>query len=66
MTLRGKQIVLVDFDATMMADFIDEAKLDHEDGKKDTDIDKPDKFSNSKWVAWEDMVYTYFTTLKKT
>ena len=33
LTLRGKHIVLADFDATIMADCIDEAKLDHKDGK---------------------------------
>ena len=32
----------------MMTYCIDEAKLDHEDGKKDTDIDKPDTFSHIK------------------
>ena len=35
LTLRGKHVVLADFDVTMMADFIDEEKLDYEDGKKD-------------------------------
>ena len=58
MTLRGKQSVLSDFDTTMMADCIHEAKLDYKDGKKDPDIKKPDKFSHVKWVAWEAMVYT--------
>ena len=64
LTLRGKHIVLADFDATMMGDYIDEANLDYEDGKKGPYIEKPDKFSHNKWVAWEDMVYTYFTTTK--
>ena len=64
MTLRGKHIVLADFDATTMADCIYEAKLDYEDGKKDLYIEKPDKFLHSKWVAWEEMVYTYFTAMK--
>ena len=49
----------------MMADCIYEAKLYYEDGKKDLNIKKPDKFSHSKWVAWEETVYTYFTTMKK-
>ena len=64
MTLRGKHIVLADFYATMMADCIYEARLEYEDGKKDPDIDKPDKFSHSKWVSWEDMVYNYFTAME--
>ena len=51
MTLRSKQIVLADFDATIMAYFIDEEKLDYEDVKKDPDIEKLDKFSHIKWVA---------------
>ena len=48
----------------MMSDCLDEDKLNYEYGKKDPDIDKTDKFSHSKWVAWEDMVYTYFTATK--
>ena len=58
LTLRGKHIALDDFDATMMADCIDEDNLDYEYGKKVSDIKKPDNFSHIKWVAWEDMVYT--------
>ena len=64
MTLRGEHIVLANFDATMVADCIDEEKLDYEDGKKDLDIKKHDKFSHIKWVAWEEMVHTYFTSMK--
>ena len=48
----------------MMAYFIDEAKLDYQDGKKDPDIDKPDTFSQRKWLAWEETVYTYFNAAK--
>ena len=44
LTLRGKQIVSDDFDTTMVAYCIDEAKLDYEDGKNDPDIEKNDKF----------------------
>ena len=46
LTLRGKQIVLADFDANMMAYCIDEEKLNYKDGTKDPDINKPDKFSH--------------------
>ena len=56
MILRGQQIVLADFDATMMEACIDEAKLKFEGGKKDPYIEKTDKFSHSKWVSWEDMI----------
>ena len=35
LNLRGKQNVLADFDSTIIADCIYEAKLDYEDGKKD-------------------------------
>ena len=52
LTLRGKHIVLDDFDATTMVACIYEAKLDYEDGKKNPDIKKPDKFSHIKCVAW--------------
>ena len=38
LNLGGKHHVLSEFDATMMTDFIDEEKLDYEDGKKDPDI----------------------------
>ena len=47
-----------DFDATMIADFIDESKLEYKDGKKYPDIERPDKFSQIKWLAWEEVVYT--------
>ena len=47
-TLRGKNIVLDDFYATIMADYIYEEKLDYKDGKKDLDIKKPDNFSHGK------------------
>ena len=57
-TLKGKKIVLADFYVTMMADCLDESKLDYEDGNKDQDIEKPDKLSHIKWVAWKEMVYT--------
>ena len=53
MTLRVKHIVVSDFDATVMVDFIYEAKVYYEDGKTDSDIEKPDKFSHKKWVSWE-------------
>ena len=49
----------------MVAYCIDETKLEYGDGKKYPDTENPDKFSHSKWVAWEEMVYTYFTATKK-
>ena len=48
----------------MMADCINEAKFDHEYGKKDPDTKKHDKFSHRTWVTLEEMVYTYFTATK--
>ena len=53
LTLRGKKIDLSDFDATMMADIIHEARLDCEGGKHDLDNDKTDDFSQSRSVGWE-------------
>ena len=47
-----------------MVVYINEAKLDYKDGKKDPDIEKPDKISHNKWVAWEEIVYTHFTAMK--
>ena len=35
----------------MMVDCIDETKLEYEYGKMNPDINKPDNFSHSKWVA---------------
>ena len=64
MSLRGKHMVLADFDANMMADCIYEKKLDYENGKKEPDIEKYDQLSYSKWVSWEEMVYTYFINTK--
>ena len=63
-TLRGKQIVLADFDTTRMADCIYEAKLDYQDVKKEPYIDKLHKLSRIKWLSWQKMVYTYFTDMK--
>ena len=48
----------------MMEDCIDEAKFDYKDGKKDPDIEKTENFSHSKWVAWWERVYNYFTATK--
>ena len=64
MNLRGKQIDISDFDATIMEDCKDEANLDYGYGEKDPDAKKPDMFSHRKWVAWEKTVYTYFTDIK--
>ena len=64
LNLRGKQIVLADFDSTMMTDCIYEEKLGCEDRKKDLYINKPYRFSHRKWVACEDMLHTYFTAIK--
>ena len=64
LTIRGKHIDLADFDDTMMEDCIDENKIDYEDGKKDPDTKKPDKFSHSTCIAWEETVCTYFTAIK--
>ena len=47
-----------------MTDCIDKAKLDYDYGKKYPYIKKPDNFSHCKQVAWGDIVYTYFTTIK--
>ena len=51
LTLSEKQIELYDFNATTMAECIDEAKFDYEDRKKDPDIEKPDNISHRKWLA---------------
>ena len=64
LTLRGKYIFLAYFDATMMVYCIYEEKLDYYDWKKDPDIEKLDKLSHRKWVAYNEMVYTYFNTMK--
>ena len=64
MNLKGKHIILDDFDATVMVYCIYEAKLDYEDRKKDPDIKKPNNLLRNKWLALEEMVYTYFTTMK--
>ena len=62
--LRGKQIFLADFYATMVSYCKDEANLDHEDRKKDPYIENPDNLSHSKWVVWDEMVYTSFTSME--
>ena len=52
------------FDIAVMNDSITEAELEYEDSKKDSDIDKPEKFSYEKWNQWEESVYNYFTAEK--
>ena len=48
----------------MISDCIDEAKLDYKYWKKEPDIDKPDNFSHRNWVSREEMVFTYFNSMK--
>ena len=49
---QGGYIVLDVFHDTIMAYCIDETKLYYEDGKNNPYIEKTDKFSHIKWVAW--------------
>jgi hypothetical protein len=64
LTLRGLEVDITSFNDVMLTDSIDEAKLEYEEGKVESALAKPDKFSHDKWSIWEEAIYNYFTSLK--
>jgi len=64
LTLRGLQVDITAFDDEMLTEAIDEAKLEYEEGKVESVLAKPEKFSHEKWSIWEESIYNYFTSLK--
>ena len=64
--LRGKIIDLNNFNTDILADAIEKSGIDFEDtrdGKRD--LSNPKEFSREKWSQWENIIYKYFTTRKK-
>ena len=62
-SLRGKSLDVVTFynhDAQL--DAIEESELDYEELKKESNLDKPEKFKTEKWTEWEESVYNYFAS----
>ena len=65
-TLQGKIINLNNIKTDILADDIDYYRLNFEDtrdGKGETS--NPKEFSHEKWYHWEDRIYNYFTSRKK-
>ena len=66
MTLRGKIIDINNFKNDILADAIDDLWLDFEDTRDGKGyMSKPNKFSHEKWTQWEDSIYNYFMSRKK-
>lgn len=56
--------IVAHFDADALEESTEESKLDYEKSKKDSDLDKPSKFSPDKWVEWEESIYNYLMDVK--
>ena len=66
MTLRGKIIYLKNFRTDILADAIEDSRIDFEytrDGKGE--LRKTKEFSHEKWTQWEDIIYNYIASNKK-
>ena len=63
LTLRGKIINLKNFKTDILADEIEDSRIDFED-KRDGkgELRKTKEFSHEKWTQWEDNIYNYFTS----
>ena len=65
MTLRVKSIYLNNFKTDIIADAIEDSRLDFEDtidGKGE--VSKPREFSHKYWNQWDDSIYNYFASSK--
>ena len=63
LTLWGKIIYLNHFKTDILADDIEESRLDFEDTRYGKgDMSKPKYFSHEKWTQWEDSIYNYFAS----
>ena len=67
LTLQGKIIDLNKFKTDILADAIEESRLDFEDTRDGKgELIKNKEFSHEKWTQWEDSIYNYFTLSKNT
>ena len=65
MTLRGKIIYLNNFNTGILADAIEEYRIDFEDTRYvKGELSNPKEFSYEKWTQWEDSIYNYFASKK--
>ena len=64
MLLRGHTLVCDGFDAAMMRQFMDDAKIHHAESKQDRDAQTPSKFMYDECIDWKQSVITYLTSKK--
>ena len=58
LTLRGNIINLNNFKTDILADAIEESRIDFEDTRDGKgDLSKPKEFSHEKWAQWEVSIY---------
>lgn len=60
----GLPVDVTDFDDDTRRASIIEARVEHDEGKIDSQIDKPNKFKYEEWTEWEKSVYTYLLSTK--
>ena len=66
MTLRGKIIDLDNFKTDILDDTIEDYRLGFEDTRYGKgELSKPKEFSREKRNQWEDSIYNYFASRKK-
>ena len=66
MTLWGKIIDINNFKTDILADVIEEPRLDFEDTRYGKgELSKPKEFSHENWTQWEDRIKNYFASRKK-
>lgn len=60
----GIPIELAIFDDKARCMAIIEARVEHEEGKGESQAIKPERFKYESWIEWEKSVYTYLLALK--
>lgn len=60
----GLPVDTTEFDDNARRASIVEARVEHEEGKIESQIDKPNKFKYEEWTEWEKSVYTYLLSTK--
>jgi hypothetical protein len=60
----GVPVDLASFDDEARHTSIIEARVEHEEGKGESQAVKPEKFKYESWIEWEKSLYTYLLALK--
>jgi len=60
----GVPVDLANFDDEARHTSIVEARVEHEEGKGESQAVKPEKFKYESWIEWEKSLYTYLLALK--